>query len=63
MSLGTEKKHAQAIIERAIELGITYFDTADMYDKGINEKLVGEILKPYQKYARYCYWNESRKSS
>ncbi|APR60969.1 aldo/keto reductase [Staphylococcus condimenti] len=48
MSLGTEKKHAQAIIERAIELGITYFDTADMYDKGINEKLVGEILKPYQ---------------
>lgn len=48
MSLGTDKKHAEAIIEKAIELGITYFDTADMYDKGLNEKLVGEILKPYQ---------------
>ncbi|MCG3398926.1 aldo/keto reductase [Staphylococcus massiliensis] len=48
MSLGTGKKYATEIIERALELGITYFDTADIYDKGINEEIVGEALKPYQ---------------
>ena len=39
MSLGTDFNKAQPIIESAIEQGITYFDTADMYDQGINEKL------------------------
>lgn len=48
MSLGTDKKQAEPIIERAIEHGITYFDTADMYDKGVNEAIVGEALKKYQ---------------
>ena len=48
MSLGTNKKQAEPIIERAIEHGITYFDTADMYDKGVNETIVGETLKKYQ---------------
>ena len=48
MSLGTDFKQAQPIIERAIEQGITYFDTADMYDKGINEEIVGRALKQYQ---------------
>ncbi|EHJ09109.1 aldo/keto reductase [Staphylococcus simiae] len=48
MSLGTDFKQAQPIIERAIEQGITYFDTADMYDKGVNEEIVGRALKKYQ---------------
>jgi len=30
------------IIHRALELGINYFDTADLYDKGLNEMLVGK---------------------
>ncbi len=33
------------IIHRAMELGINYFDTADLYDKGINETIVGKALK------------------
>jgi aryl-alcohol dehydrogenase-like predicted oxidoreductase len=33
------------IIHRAIELGINYFDTADLYDKGMNEILVGKALR------------------
>lgn len=45
MSLGTEEKKAQAIIEAALEAGINYFDTADLYDYGVNEKLVGQALK------------------
>lgn len=48
MSLGTDYNEAEPIIERAIEHGITYFDTADIYDKGINEAIVGKALKKYQ---------------
>ncbi|MDT3895059.1 aldo/keto reductase, partial [Staphylococcus arlettae] len=45
---GTAYDHAESIIERAIEHGITYFDTADIYDKGVNEEIVGKALKKYQ---------------
>ncbi|NWK83513.1 aldo/keto reductase [Staphylococcus sp. GSSP0090] len=48
MSLGTDMKQAEPIIERALEHGITYFDTADIYDKGVNEDIVGKTLKKYQ---------------
>ncbi|UEX89124.1 aldo/keto reductase [Staphylococcus ratti] len=48
MSLGTDYEKAQPIIEAALESGITYFDTADIYDKGINEAIVGKALKTYQ---------------
>ena len=48
MSLGRAYDHAEGIIERAIEQGITYFDTADIYDKGVNEEIVGKALKKYQ---------------
>lgn len=48
MSLGTDEKHASEIIEAAVEAGITYFDTADIYDIGINEEIVGRALKKYQ---------------
>lgn len=48
MSLGTDFQKAQSIIETALESGITYFDTADIYDKGLNEENVGKALKPYQ---------------
>ena len=35
-------------IHRAIELGITFFDTADMYGPFVNEELVGKALKPFR---------------
>ncbi|MFI9385147.1 aldo/keto reductase [Kutzneria sp. NPDC052558] len=34
-----------ATIHRAIELGVTFLDTADMYGMGANEELVGRALK------------------
>ncbi|HQT67168.1 MAG: aldo/keto reductase [Rhodospirillales bacterium 20-60-12] len=37
-----------ATIERAVELGVTFFDTADMYGVGRNEELVGRALAPYR---------------
>jgi aryl-alcohol dehydrogenase-like predicted oxidoreductase len=35
-----------ATIARALELGVTFFDTADMYGFGHNEELVGKALAP-----------------
>jgi aryl-alcohol dehydrogenase-like predicted oxidoreductase len=34
-----------SILEEAIEKGINFFDTSDLYDKGLNELLVGKALK------------------
>jgi aryl-alcohol dehydrogenase-like predicted oxidoreductase len=45
MSLGTDFSKAQAVVESALEEGINYFDTADLYDFGENEKIVGKALK------------------
>lgn len=45
MSIGTEEKTARKIIEASLEEGINYFDTADLYDFGKNEKIVGTALK------------------
>ncbi|MEK3885916.1 aldo/keto reductase [Bacillus sp. FSL K6-3431] len=44
MSLGTDEKKAVKIIEAAIDEGVNYFDTADLYDYGVNEKIIGHTL-------------------
>ncbi len=45
MSLGTDEKEAVSIIHRALELGINYLDTADLYDFGLNEEFIGKAVK------------------
>lgn len=45
MSLKPEKSSFERIIHAAIDKGINYFDTADLYDKGLNETLLREALK------------------
>lgn len=42
----SNKKEAIAVIHRAIDLGVTFFDTAEIYDD--NETLVGEALASYR---------------
>src|SRR5215468_9455126 len=37
-----------ATMHRALELGITFFDTADVYGPHTNEELVGRLLKPHR---------------
>lgn len=37
-----------ATLQRAVELGVTLFDTADMYGPFTNEQLVGKVLKPHR---------------
>lgn len=46
MSLGKGEADNARLIHRALELGINFFDTADLYDKGLNEQTVGKILRP-----------------
>ena len=36
---------AIAVIHKAIDLGITFFDTADVYGKGVNEQVLGTAVK------------------
>lgn len=45
MSLEVASSKVPAILHRAIDLGINLFDTADLYDKGVNEEVVGAALK------------------
>ncbi len=45
MSLGKDEKTARNIIDAALAEGVNYFDTADLYDFGENEKMVGNALK------------------
>ena len=40
-----DEEESTATIQRAVELGITFFDTADMYGPFINEKLVGKAIE------------------
>ncbi|MCW3093349.1 MAG: oxidoreductase [Ferruginibacter sp.] len=44
MSLQPGQADTQFLIDKAIEGGINYFDTADLYDKGLNEINVGKAL-------------------
>jgi aryl-alcohol dehydrogenase-like predicted oxidoreductase len=49
MSLQSNDEENARIIHRALEHGINYFDTADLYDKGNNEITVGKALKEKRK--------------
>jgi len=45
MSLGTDDAENEKLIHTAIEHGINFFDTADLYNKGANEETVGKALR------------------
>lgn len=43
-----DEQESTLTLERALELGVTFFDTADMYGPNINEELLGRVLKPHR---------------
>lgn len=45
MSLGTEEARAVRIIHEALDAGVNFLDTADLYDEGRNEELVGLAIR------------------
>jgi aryl-alcohol dehydrogenase-like predicted oxidoreductase len=44
-----EKQQGISIIRAAVERGVTFFDTAEVYGAYTNEELVGEALAPHRK--------------
>jgi aryl-alcohol dehydrogenase-like predicted oxidoreductase len=38
---------AEPIVRRAVEAGVTFFDTADMYSDGVSEQVTGRLLAKY----------------
>ena len=45
MSLDAGNAEAEKILQQALSLGINYFDTADLYQQGRNEELLGRAFK------------------
>ncbi len=45
MSLGQDKQQAKSIIDKALDAGINYLDTADLYDFGMNEEIIGNAIQ------------------
>jgi len=44
-----DKNEMISVIRSAVDLGVTFFDTAEVYGPHINEELVGEALAPFRK--------------
>lgn len=42
-----EEEESRPFIQRALELGINFFDTADMYSVGTSEEILGRALKDF----------------
>ena len=38
---------SRPFVQRALELGINFFDTADMYSQGVSEEITGRALKDF----------------
>ena len=38
-----------AVVNKCIEMGITFFDTADVYGRGLSEEFLGPVLKPHRR--------------
>ena len=41
-----ERKEMVSLLRKAVDLGVTFFDTAEVYGPFVNEELVGEALSP-----------------
>src|ERR1700687_1661307 len=44
-----DKQEMTALLRAAVERGVTFFDTAEVYGPFTNEELVGEALAPFRK--------------
>jgi len=44
-----DPERAKKVLQRAVELGVNFIDTADSYGPAVSEPLIGEALAPYSK--------------
>ena len=47
-----EENESRPFIERALALGINFFDTADMYSLGVSEEILGRAVRDLRPRAR-----------
>jgi len=45
----SDASEAKRVLQRAVELGVNFIDTADSYGPEVSERLIGEALSPYPK--------------
>ncbi|MBL7697243.1 MAG: aldo/keto reductase [Chitinophagaceae bacterium] len=45
MSLSTNEKESISLLHMALDLGINFWDTANIYNDGVNETIIGKALK------------------
>ena len=43
-----DRREMLSVIQAAVDRGVTFFDTAEIYGPYANEELVGEALEPYR---------------
>jgi len=43
-----DKKEMTVLLHAAVERGVTFFDTAEVYGPLVNEELIGEALAPFR---------------
>ncbi len=44
-----DEESSRPFIRRALEMGINFFDTADMYSRGVSEEILGRALRDFAK--------------
>jgi aryl-alcohol dehydrogenase-like predicted oxidoreductase len=44
-----DEEEGRELVDRAVELGINFFDTANMYSKGESERILGDALAEYDR--------------
>src|SRR5688572_12436299 len=42
------EQESRPFIKKALDLGINFFDTADMYSRGVSEEILGKALKEFE---------------
>ena len=47
-----EEQESREVIERALDLGINFFDTANIYSYGESERILGDVLAEYDRDAQ-----------
>lgn len=43
-----DKENAISVLQKAVELGVNFIDTADSYGSHVSEELIAEALYPYK---------------
>lgn len=62
-----DEKQSEKLVNKALELGINFFDTANCYSLGTSEEYLGRAIRKYAKreevvLASKVYFNEGRLS-